>query len=584
MDPRYAFAFGSETPYGHVLDLMQRLRPRPGAVLDLGCGYGALAEPITAEGYEYVGADLDEEALAAVSARGFETHLLDLQRYEDLPDRLIEVSGSRRISAVLLLDVVEHLSRTDAALHALRKSLDELGRPPLIVSIPNIAHVDVAAKLVFGRFDYTETGLLDRTHVSFFTFERLHAATRACGLIEIAERDFRLEASDQRFPAGHPSVVRGGPAAELMRMWRTRSDVHGFTSQFIRAYVPGDFERRELQSGTKVSPLTVVTRTQGRRLQMLRDTLTCLAAQTLDTFDVFVMVHTDEPDSLRSVERLVMEFDETFAGRVKVMHVPDKIGSRARPLNAALDSLEGDYVTFLDDDDLVTANWAEVFCSAAGDGAIVRSVSAVRDIRTTPEGSDAPYEITSGLQFCYEPTFDLARHLWQNQSPICSYAVPRSLIETLRLRFDEDLVVLEDWDFLLRCASMVPIRDTGKLTSIYQMWTKGESSASLHDATLWSSVARVLQERMDAEPLVLPAGAVRRVVALQQRLLHVDNVCEEQRRKIEYLTQEHRALFARYETVIESRRWRFAATLGRLPDGMRRMRFKAGRWKTHDQA
>jgi hypothetical protein len=96
--------------------------------------------------------------------------------------------------------------------------------------------------------------------------------------------------------------------------------------------------------------------------------------------------------------------------------------------------------------------------------------------------------------------------------------VPRSLIETVGLRFDEDLPVLEDWDFLMRCIAFASVCDTRKVTSVYQMWRSGESSASLHEVDVWQATQRVLQDRMNLRPLVLPVGSADRVAKMCEQL------------------------------------------------------------------
>ena len=85
---------------------------------------------------------------------------------------------------VLALDVLEHLVEFETALRALADLLGPGGR--LVLSVPNVAHWSVRFRLLAGRFDYTETGILDRTHVRFFTLRTLLAACREAGL-DVAE-------------------------------------------------------------------------------------------------------------------------------------------------------------------------------------------------------------------------------------------------------------------------------------------------------------------------------------------------------------------------------------------------------------
>jgi hypothetical protein len=69
-------------------------------------------------------------------------------------------------------------------LTALRESAKHLGPSGMVViSVPNIAHADVKLALIKGTFPYAETGLLDRTHIYFFTKEGLLDLVKEAGLI-----------------------------------------------------------------------------------------------------------------------------------------------------------------------------------------------------------------------------------------------------------------------------------------------------------------------------------------------------------------------------------------------------------------
>ncbi len=596
--PRYDFTFAWDSAYGHVVELVRRLELEPGLIIDLGCGVGSIAEPLAELGYEYVGADIDRDALAELNRRGLDAHYLDLSELDALPAAMRELAGERRVSAVLVLDVIEHMAETHPFLAALRRGLDGLDKPHLLISVPNVAHVDIAAKLAFGRWDYTPTGLLDSTHLQLFTAARLRREMRACGLTELGAHDFALRNSDQHFPPEHPAVSWASPIAGAIRMWREAADAHGDTIQFVRAYLPSgqpavDVEPTRPESqDTGPLTLTVVMRTQGRRPTHLRDALTCLAAQTVDDFDVLLMVHSPNPEAtLPAVQALVSEFDQTFAGRVAVVAVGG--GGRARPLNAALERLTSDYVAFLDDDDVVTADWVEAFLDAAGDGAIVRSVAALRHVSPSDESHRAPFVVQSRLQFRYAKKFDTIRHLFENETPICTFAVPRYLLETFDLRFDEQLPILEDWDFLMRCVALAPVRDTEKVTSVYQMWRAGESSASLHEAEVWRGAQRVLQERRNAQPVLLPAGATDQLVKMCERLIEleakdvvVSELAEEMHMhgaaskehaearvaleaEVARLQGELASVSRAYTVTVQSRRWRALAPLARVAAAMR---------------
>jgi 2-polyprenyl-3-methyl-5-hydroxy-6-metoxy-1,4-benzoquinol methylase len=135
-----------------------------GRVLELGCGSGAtLAWLCQVRGVAYTaGVEISETAAKAARQHVDEVHCADIERTE------VVFSGGR-FDLVLCLDVLEHLIDPWAMVDRLvTQHLAADGT--LIVSVPNIRHFSVLLPLVFrGRWDYTDAGHLDRTHLRFFT-------------------------------------------------------------------------------------------------------------------------------------------------------------------------------------------------------------------------------------------------------------------------------------------------------------------------------------------------------------------------------------------------------------------------------
>jgi len=256
---------------------------------------------------------------------------------------------------------------------------------------------------------------------------------------------------------------------------------------------------------------------------------------------------------------LVDEFHRTFAGRVSV--IPVLAGGRSRPLNDALEHLRSDYVAFLDDDDLVTADWVSSFREAADGVRIARTWTAERPIALV-EGEVTPYDIVGPLDLRWAVGFDLAQHLWQNHSPICSWAVPRSAIEAANLRFSEQVDVIEDWHFLIRCASLVGVRDLPRVTSIYHRWVTGESSTSLHRQEVWRATQHLLLDQLDRDPLLLPRGSASQLADLWERV-HLDT------HSVEVSNTEVEALRNEIDAMRRSRWWRATRPAARFVERFR---------------
>lgn len=134
-----------------------------GTVLDIGCGAGGFAGQLKARdgSVEVWGIEMD----AAAAARAGEV----LDRVL-VGDALEVVAGlpAGRFDGVVMNDVLEHLPDPAALLRALRPALKP--GAVLVASIPNVRYffnvVDLAVR---GRWDYTDEGILDRTHLRFFT-------------------------------------------------------------------------------------------------------------------------------------------------------------------------------------------------------------------------------------------------------------------------------------------------------------------------------------------------------------------------------------------------------------------------------
>lgn len=145
------------------------------AVLDLGFGAGLFAQRIRKACRYLAGVELDPEA-AREAARFFDQPVVG--------DLLDGVSGPfrERFDVIVAGDVLEHLPRPEQLLLALKPLLKPGGL--LLVSLPNVANVTVRLGLLFGRFTYAPRGILDRTHVRFFT--------RATGRALLEESGYRV--------------------------------------------------------------------------------------------------------------------------------------------------------------------------------------------------------------------------------------------------------------------------------------------------------------------------------------------------------------------------------------------------------
>ncbi len=142
--------------------LLERILARPAglSILDLGYGAGQLARRIRARCRYLAGIELDAEAAREGAV------------YFDDPVSADVLDGVARawrepFDVVVLGDILEHLPRPERLLEIVKPLFAPGG--VLMLSLPNVANVTVRAALAAGRFRYTDRGILDRTHLRFYT-------------------------------------------------------------------------------------------------------------------------------------------------------------------------------------------------------------------------------------------------------------------------------------------------------------------------------------------------------------------------------------------------------------------------------
>ena len=197
-------------------DLLAMIPKAASAVLEVGCGAGALgAEFLRANPQaRYYGVEMNREAAEVARTRLAAVASCDIE-LEWNPHGLPHGS----LDALVFGDVLEHLRDPWTALSRLAGLLREGGA--VVAFIPNISHWSIVAGLLAGRFDYADEGLLDRTHLRFFTLRSILDLLRRSGLTPHAVRGRRLPATnrgiDEFLAAAAPLAKFLGVAPEAVQ-------------------------------------------------------------------------------------------------------------------------------------------------------------------------------------------------------------------------------------------------------------------------------------------------------------------------------------------------------------------------------
>jgi len=127
-------------------------------VLDVGCGFATTSQHIAERGNRVTGIESSAEAVAVALTRVSEVVHADLQNHP--------LEG-RRFDVIIFADVLEHLAWPIGVLRKYLALLKPIGT--VIVSLPNVGLWSVRLLHLLGKFEYEATGVLDHTHLRFFT-------------------------------------------------------------------------------------------------------------------------------------------------------------------------------------------------------------------------------------------------------------------------------------------------------------------------------------------------------------------------------------------------------------------------------
>ncbi len=208
---RYVFKADEYSSHSVILS---RLNDGAGKrLLDVGAAQGDLAGMLTQRGYAVVALEGDANLAAMAEGKCKQVILADLDG--PLPH------FTEKFDVVVCADILEHLKNPARVLRQLTACVVPNGT--VIISVPNIAHLWVRLQLMLGRFKYMDRGILDRTHLRFFTLSSFLEFLKEADL-ELVE----LDATPVPLPLLVPQRYHGqvlnlihSASARLSRLWKT---------------------------------------------------------------------------------------------------------------------------------------------------------------------------------------------------------------------------------------------------------------------------------------------------------------------------------------------------------------------------
>jgi 2-polyprenyl-3-methyl-5-hydroxy-6-metoxy-1,4-benzoquinol methylase len=558
----YDNPFAPDNVYGHALALLSRHRGKADGALhiDIGSGVGRIAEPLVAElGLTYLACDLDADALGSLAERGFETCRLALDSEERVYQALAALIGGRRLASISIIDTLEHLDDPAATMRALARIANEY-RAFVLISVPNVAHRDLGMRLLFGLWDYTETGILDHTHRVLFSDAVLRRMLAASGLHIVDANDVEMQRSDQAFPADHPALQSGTPLHRLLGGLRDLGDGYGSVNQLVRLCTAGPVARAppfEAAGPIDRLFLSVVIRSAGRQPDLLAALLTCLAGQTVTDFEVLILGHRLDRPRQVSIEQVILDLPNWLRAKIRFLRI-DR-GSWTALLNDGFAAASGHYISVLDEPDVVFAHWAEGFRQAAAlaPGRILRGNAVTQKIRRVEYNFATGLRAETGLQKMAASAFDFLQHLRADGSALPAIAFPRGLFHHLRICFDPELEISAGWDVLLRGAALAGVTSVPAITAIRQALGPPAGDAAAERGKVRENLARA------AAPL-LPADCIDRLCDHLDELDRLRQDAANGRLELAAIgaaDQAHRQALQEVAAIYGSARWQVTAPL-----------------------
>lgn len=156
-----------------VVGVVRSFLPSNSWILDVGCGTGAAAVAANV-GLNNTIIGIEPDPVRAEAARK-----LGIEVYNGVLDDAF-VDAHRPFDVIVFSDVLEHLVDPASALTVAKRALRPGGA--IIASVPNVAHWIIRLRLLLGRWEYAEYGIMDATHLRWFTEVTLRELFAKCGL------------------------------------------------------------------------------------------------------------------------------------------------------------------------------------------------------------------------------------------------------------------------------------------------------------------------------------------------------------------------------------------------------------------
>lgn len=223
------------------LNQITNLIPEGSKILDIGAGSGTLSRVFTRLGKSVEIDGIEPNNFAAELARPYYQNLLIGYTQDHL-----NFIRTNTYDYVILADVIEHIEDPISFLSELLSCLPNSTK--LILSMPNIAFGGVRLALMNGNFDYVDSGLIERTHLRFYTLQTAQKLFEFLGLH--IHRCFSLDRSFYRVEFPREDI-----RASIVRILNLsiKSDARAYQYLFVLSKLPCEYCEKEQRGASALT-------------------------------------------------------------------------------------------------------------------------------------------------------------------------------------------------------------------------------------------------------------------------------------------------------------------------------------------
>ncbi|MBI5634139.1 MAG: glycosyltransferase [Nitrospirae bacterium] len=351
-----------------VVEALVKNRIPAGKVLEIGCAGGAtgksLKEKMAVD--SYVGIELSEEAAQIARQHLDKVIVADIERTDLQNDHGLKHG---EFDLLVALDVLEHLYDPWGAMRELADFVRPGGH--IVVSLPNIQNITVVQDLVKGKWQYEDAGILDATHLRFFTLAESEKLIRGAGLtiksidkvlnppldmgqIRDAGNRFKqgnLEISDlskdditNLFTYQFIVIAQKTSIAEDLTSDRTEQGAVTVNSG-IDSF-PAHFQSKEAVKG--LTSIVILTYNQ---LEYTKKCIKSIRKHTPEPHEIIFIDNGSTDGTVKWLEKLIRENNNYVLIRNSV-----NLGF-AKGCNQGIEASKGEYILLLNNDVIVEKKW-----------------------------------------------------------------------------------------------------------------------------------------------------------------------------------------------------------------------------------